>query len=125
MDEVIEVECPVELVGTAKGAAAGGVVEHPVTDLHVRCLPANIPQLIRVRVSDLAIGDSIHVRDVEPPDGVTVLTDPESILVTIRPPAIAEEPEAAEAEEVEPGGEEPEVIGRKKEDEEDQAGQTD
>jgi len=117
MDEVIEVECPVELAGTAKGAAAGGVLEHPVADLHVRCLPANIPELIRVSVSHLEIGDTIHVRDIEPPEGVTVLTDPEAILVTIRPPLKVEVEEAAPAE-VEAAGEEPEVIGRPKKEEE-------
>jgi len=121
MDEMIDVECPVELVGTAKGAAAGGVVEHPVTDLKVRCLPANIPEAIRVGISQLAIGDTIHVRDVTPPTGVTVLTDPDAILVTIRPPAVVEEEEAAPAEVEEPVAGEPEVIGREKREEEEPA----
>jgi len=112
MDEVIEVECPVELAGTSKGAAAGGVVEHPVTDLKVRCLPANIPDVIRVAVSHLEIGDAVHVRDIPAPEGVTILTDPEAILVAIRPPAKVEEevPEVVEAA----GPEEPEVIRREK-----------
>ncbi len=120
MDELIDVECPVELVGTAKGAAAGGVVEHPVTDLQVSCLPADIPELIKVGISHLAIGDAIHVRDVQAPPGVTILTDPDAILVTIRPPAVVEEEEApAEVEEAAPG--EPEVIGRAKGEEEEPA----
>jgi large subunit ribosomal protein L25 len=116
MDELIEVECPVELTGTAKGVAAGGVLEHPTTDLHVRCLPSNIPEFIKVSTSDLAIGDSVQVKDIRPPEGVEILTDPEAFLVTIRPPAKVEEAEAAEV--AEPGPEEPEVIGRKKEEEE-------
>ena len=115
MDEVIEVECPVEIAGTAKGVAAGGVLEHPTSDLRVSCLPGNIPESIRVHVSDLEIGDSITVTDIEAPEGVTILTEPEAILVTIRPPLKVEEEEEAAPEEVEGAAEEPEVIGRKKE----------
>jgi len=114
MDEVIEVECPVELTGTSKGAAAGGVVEHPVSDLRIQCLPGNIPEVIKVSTSDLAIGDAIHVRDIQAPEGVTILTDPEAILVTIRPPVVVVEEEALAEEAKEPGAEEPEVIGREK-----------
>ncbi|MFH1731533.1 MAG: 50S ribosomal protein L25 [Planctomycetota bacterium] len=115
MDELIEVECPVELTGTAKGAAAGGVLEHPTSDLHISCLPANIPESVKISVSDLAIGDSIAVKDIKAPNGVTILTDPEAILVTIRPPLKVEEEVApAEEEAAAAAAEEPEVIGRKK-----------
>lgn len=121
MDELIEVECPVELAGTAKGAAAGGVLEHPTSDLRISCLPANIPEAIKVSVSDLAIGDSIAVKDIKAPDGVTILTDPEAILVTIRPPLKVEEAEEAPVEEEGAAAEGPEVIGRKKTEGEEEA----
>jgi len=113
MDEIIEVECPVEMTGTAKGVAAGGVLEHPVTDLKVSCLPSNIPEAIKISVSDLEIGDSILVRDIKPPEGVTILTEPDAVLVAIRPPLIVEEEEAPE-EAAEGAPEEPEVIRRAK-----------
>jgi large subunit ribosomal protein L25 len=115
MDEVIHVECPVEFVGTSKGAAAGGVMEQLIADLEIRCLPGNIPESIRVSVSDLEIGDSIHVKNVKAPEGVTIETDPEQILVTVRPPLVAEGAEEAEAAAAEAGAGEPEVIGRPKE----------
>jgi len=123
MDEVIEVECPVELVGTAKGAAAGGVVERPVSDLKVSCLPGNIPDVIKVSISHLAIGDTIHVRDVTAPEGVKILTGPGAILVTIRAPAKVEEavPAAAPAE---AGPAEPEVIRRERPEEEEEEEKT-
>ncbi|MFO7899873.1 MAG: 50S ribosomal protein L25 [Planctomycetota bacterium] len=111
MDEEVEIECPVEFVGTAKGVAAGGVPEHPVADLTVRCLPGNIPENIKVQVSELEIGDTITVADIEAPDGVEVVTEPEAVLITIRPPEELEE----EEEEVLP--EEPELIGREEEEE--------
>lgn len=116
MDEMIEVECPVELAGTSKGQAAGGIVEHPVTDLRVRCLPGNIPECIRISISDLAIGDVVHVRDIRVPEGVSILTDPNAILVHIRPPAKAAV-EAAPGEAAEAPSE-PKVIGRERPEEE-------
>jgi len=122
MDEMIEVECPVELTGTAKGAAAGGVLEHPTSDLHVRCLPGNIPEAIKISVSALEIGDSISVKDITAPEGVEILTDREAVLVTIRPPLKIEEEEKAPEEEAEAATGEPEVIGRKKEEDEEAAG---
>ncbi len=119
MDEALEVECPVELTGTAKGVAAGGVLEHPVSDLTVSCLPRDIPEVIKVGVSHMGIGDSILVKDIKPPDGVKILTDPDAVLVTIRPPAELEAEEKAPAAEAVAGAEEPEVIGREKAEEED------
>ncbi|MFW6159401.1 MAG: 50S ribosomal protein L25 [Planctomycetota bacterium] len=111
MDEEVEIECPVEFVGTAKGVAAGGVPEHPVADLTVRCLPGNIPENIKVQVSELEIGDTITVADIEAPEGVELLTEPEAVLLTIRPP------EELEEEEEELLAEEPELIGREEEEE--------
>jgi large subunit ribosomal protein L25 len=121
MDEVIEVECAIELTGTAKGAAAGGVMDNPLNDVTVRCTPANIPESIRVSVNDLEIGDSLTVADLEVPDGTEIVTDPESVVVIIHPPALVEE---EEEEEVEPGLEEPEVIGRKADEEEEETEET-
>jgi len=118
MDELIEVECPVELVGTSKGQAAGGVVEHPVTDLHIRCLPGNIPEAIKIPISHLEIGNSVHVRDIKAPEGVEILTDPEAILVAIKPPLEAEE--VAAAAPPEEGVQEPELIRRPKPEEEEE-----
>jgi len=118
MDELIEVECPVELVGTSKGQAAGGVVEHPVTDLKIRCLPGNIPDAIKVAISHLEIGHTIHVRDIKAPESVTILTDAESILVTIRAPVKVEEVVAAAPPEE--AVQEPELIRRPKAEEEEE-----
>ncbi len=117
MDEVVEIECPVEFVGTPKGAAAGGVTEHPVTDLTVQCLPGDIPENISVRVSELEIGDTIIVGDIEAPEGVEIITEPEAVLITIRPP------EELEEEEEELLVEEPELIGREEDEEEVEEGE--
>jgi large subunit ribosomal protein L25 len=121
MDEVIEVECPLEFTGTPKGASEGGVVEHPITDLTVRCLPGNIPESIRVSMVDLEIGDTVTVADITPPEGVEILTEQDAVLATVRPPVMEEEAEEAlPGEGVEAPIEEPEVIGREKETEEEE-----
>ena len=113
LDELVEVECPVAFIGVPKGAAAGGVVEHPVTDLEIECLPGNIPAVIKVAISALEIGNTIHVKDIKAPEGVKILTDPDAILVTIRPPAKVEE-EVVAAPAAGEGSAEPELIRRER-----------
>ncbi len=113
LDEKVTVTVPVELHGLAKGVASGGTLDHVIQDVEVRCLPSDIPERIRLEISDLDIGQIIHVRDLEPPPGVEIVHDPDATVVTIHPPVTAEvavEAEAAEA------AAEPEVIeSRRKE----------
>ena len=53
----------------------GGVLEYILRDLHVECLPKDLPDLIEVNVEKLEIGESIHIGDLTPPAGVTLLDD--------------------------------------------------
>ena len=99
MERQIQVQVPVHLVGTAKGVVAGGVVEHHLHAVLVECLPGNIPDRIDVDISDLEIGDSIHVRSVSIP-GVKLLDAPDVAIVGVTPPEAEEKVAAApEAEE--------------------------
>jgi large subunit ribosomal protein L25 len=111
-DERIEVEVAVELRGEAPGVKDGGVIEHLLHQLRVECPAIAIPDKLRVSINSLALKGQILVKDVKLPDGATVLDDPEEIVVQCVEPA-------AESDE-ETGGEaaEPELIGRKREDEE-------
>jgi len=117
MDERIELAVPIETVGTAKGALAGGVLDLVHKELQVSCLPGNIPEEISVKVTDLQIGDRILVRDLPLPSDVTTSEDPGMTVVVVHPPTVVEvvsaeeEPEAGETAE-------PEVIGKSKEKEE-------
>jgi len=111
MDEVVQLEVEIVLKGAPK-------IEHTVLQktldaVEIECLPANIPDSIVLVVSDLKEGDSKHVSDLVPPPGVKILTDPEIIVATL---ALAKEEEAEEAT-AEAGAEEPELIGRKAEEE--------
>jgi large subunit ribosomal protein L25 len=119
-DERVEVNVRVELRGTAIGIAAGGVIDQPIHLLAVECLAIAVPDSIRVSVTDLQLGQAIHVRELVLPEGVKVLTDPEAVVVQVIAKLV--EPEAAPAPEaaaVEPA--EPEVIRRERPAEEEEA----
>lgn len=115
MSEEIHATIPVVMSGEAAGVKVGGVMQHPIRELNVKCLPGNMPEQYEIDVTALEIGDSVHVKDLAAIEGVEVLNDPEEILVSIVPPAKEEEVEAVEEGE---GVTEPEVIGEKKAEEE-------
>lgn len=112
MDEVIEADVPLEPTGTANGVKNfGGLLEQNLRTLSIECLPRDLPDIISVDVSALNIGDSIHVRDLPLPTGVTTRISPELTVFAVMAPTVVEEPAAgAEA----PAA--PEVIKEKKED---------
>ncbi|MDP3921532.1 MAG: 50S ribosomal protein L25/general stress protein Ctc [Candidatus Omnitrophota bacterium] len=110
MTEKITVNVPlvVENGEDALGVKEGGVLDVVHHEIEVECLPANIPQSIKVDVKDLNIGDAIHLKDIAIPEGVTFTLEPEDVLVSVQAPrkeeeAVAEEEEAAEPEVIEKG----------------------
>jgi large subunit ribosomal protein L25 len=110
MDEKIHAEVPVETTGTANGVKNfGGLLEQNLRALAIECLPRDLPDRIIVDVSALDIGDSIHVRDLQLPPGVTTRVQPDLTAVSVVAPAVEEEPVAAVTTAVEP-----EVITEKK-----------
>ena len=96
MDREVEVEVPIEVVGKAKGVEHGGHLQLLLHTMTVSCLPGAIMDKIEVDVSDLDIGDVVHVRDLTPPEGVRYLDSPDEPIVTILAPQKEEEPEAVE-----------------------------
>jgi large subunit ribosomal protein L25 len=104
--ETITVDVPVVEVGESAGVKEGGVVEHHLRDLHIECLPQDVPEQIEVDITDLHIGDMVHVRDVVVPAGVTVLTNAEdAVLSVITPAALRTEADLALPGEELPEGE--------------------
>jgi large subunit ribosomal protein L25 len=101
-DVAIEVDVPIHLVGESHGVKEGGVVEHHLWELRVECLPTDVPESVEADISDLGIGDSLHVSDIKVPGNVTVVSSPEETLVSVVPPPVLvveptpEELEAAE-----------------------------
>src|SRR5438093_13328324 len=113
MDQMIQAEVPLEAMGTAVGVKTfGGLLEQSLRALAIECLPANLPDRITVDVSQLNIGDSIHVRNIQLPPGVTPKVQPDLTAFSVVAPIVEEEPAVAEAEVAAAG---PEVNIEKKE----------
>jgi large subunit ribosomal protein L25 len=113
--EKVTVDVPIILGGVPEGVRAeGGILDQTMRELSIHVDPANIPNHIDVDVTALRIGDSVHVSDLSLPEGVEVLDEEDAtICVVSAPRAVVEEVPA----EVAPEGvvEEPEVIGKGKE----------
>jgi large subunit ribosomal protein L25 len=112
LDERVQVAVPIELRGTPAGVSEGGVLDQILMEVQVECLVTQIPESIRVRVGALGLNQTLRVRELELPAGVTALVDGEEPVCTIRP--LGEEPAEAPVE----GPAEPEVITREKAEEE-------
>ena len=93
----VEVEVPIHLVGEAPGAKAGGVLEQPLFQAHVRCRPGDVPDSIEADVSRLEIGDSLRVSDLAEGRAFHILTDPEEVVANVVAPISEEELAALEA----------------------------
>ncbi len=113
--EKVQVHVEVVLKGTAKGTSEGGVLEQRVTDIELECEAMSIPDEVRVNVSELGIGEILTAGEIELPAGSTLITDPSTPVAAC---SVVVEKAEEEGEEGEGAGDEPEVIGRKKEDEE-------
>jgi large subunit ribosomal protein L25 len=121
-DESIETTVPLELHGVAPGIAEGGVLEFLVHQINVSCRAISIPDLIRVEVSGVHLGESIHVSDLPLPEGVVAIDDPELLILHVITRVAAPEPTPAEGV---ASSSEPEVIGRKLEDKGDEKDEKD
>jgi len=112
LNEQVEVSVHVRLVGDAVGLGrANTVLLHPHTSVEVRCTVATLPEEIRLDISGLDVGQSLHASDLVLPQGVELLSDPETVLATIHETKEVElSAEAAAAE----GAAAPERIGEKK-----------
>ncbi len=113
LTKVIKVNVPVIAKGEPAGVKQeGGSLEHILWEVEVECLPTDIPKEIEADVSQLKIGDTIHVKDLSFPAKVKVLTPPEAVVLSVAAPIKEEVPVApVEGEEAQ----EPEVIKEKKE----------
>jgi large subunit ribosomal protein L25 len=100
LQQKIHVSVPIHLKNTAIGVSmGGGILDHATRELDVECMPNAIPEGFAVDVSELEIGQSIHVRDLAIPEGIEVLNDPDVSIVSVVAPAVVEEEAPAEVEE--------------------------
>lgn len=100
LTETLEAHVRLSFVGQAPGVAEGGVFEVHLREVVIECLPTQIPEHVEVDINGLAVGDSIHVRDLKVPPEVTIVTPVEEVVATVVMPKAVEEvaPAAAPAE---------------------------
>jgi len=117
-DEAIRVDVPVRLVGTPEGVREeDGILQQLRHEIEVECLPNEIPEYFEADVTDLEIGESLHVGDLST-GSVKPLDDLDLTICTVVPPSIVEvEEPGVEEEEAELEEMEPEVIGEAEEEE--------
>ena len=114
MDEVIEVDVPIQVTGEAAGVKLdGGILDHVTRQVRVSCLPADIPEQLTIDVTPLKIGDALRVSDLPKSDRYRILSEPDQTLVVVSPPA-KEEVVAPAAEAAPAAPAEPEVIKKGK-----------
>lgn len=101
MKRQIKVMVPVVTTGKAVGIEEGGLLNIVRRELEVFCLPGDIPEAIEIDISELGIGDSIHLEDVPLGENVEVVTDVNYTVVTVLSPKVEEEVVEEEEEELE------------------------
>lgn len=79
--ETVKVSVPIEQRGTSKGSHEGGMIDEHLDHLEIECKVSEIPEVIPISVKELGIGDSIHARDVELPEGVKLVTDGDALVL--------------------------------------------
>lgn len=104
ISKTIEVSVPVHLDGHPVGVVRdGGIMDHALREVELSCLPMVIPEELRLDVSNLLLGDSLHVRDIVLPEGVELVSDRDLPVVSVVAPRVEEEEKPAEEEEAAEG----------------------
>ncbi|RKU21425.1 50S ribosomal protein L25 [Candidatus Poribacteria bacterium] len=124
LDEPVTSAVPVVLVGNPPGVQEGGVLEFPLRQVTLHCLPMQMPNEITIDVGHLDIGDAVHVSELTLDEEIDILDEPERIIATVSQPRIQLEDEVTEAEDGEGEEEEateeqptePEIISRRRDD---------
>ncbi|MBK8000345.1 MAG: 50S ribosomal protein L25 [Verrucomicrobia bacterium] len=113
--EKVTVMVSVETTGEAVGVkSGGGVLEHVLHKIKVRCLPKDLPEVIVVDVSALEVGKAIHIGEIKAPEGVEILGDKHISVLAVKAPVTEAQEAAADAAAATTG--EVEMIKEKKED---------
>lgn len=112
LDVEIEVAVPIEIVGDAVGVKLDhGILDQVVREVQVRCLPGDIPDVLPVDVTELGLGGTLHISDLQVPENVEVLGDPGQTVVNVAAPTVQLVADEAE-EDLIVEADEPEVIGK-------------
>lgn len=92
MEEAIKTKVRIVLIGDPVGVKQhGGILVHGLREVEIKCLPAEIPGKLEVEVSEMKIGDALHVSDLKVPKGIEIISDLKETVVHIAHPAKEEE----------------------------------
>jgi len=105
LKEELETQVPIVFVGESPGIKEGGVLQHLLRELDIKCLPTKIPEHIEVDISGLGIGDSVTVGDLKVSEDIEILNDPDTVIASVVAVSAAEVEEEAEDAEGEAEGE--------------------
>ena len=114
--EAVDVEITLELRGEAPGIAEGGVVRLLVHEVEIRCVANELPDHFEIKLNELHLDQSITAADLQLPPSAILLVEPSLVLVTCELPQVVKE----ETEEAAVDSDEPEVIGRKEDEDGDE-----
>ena len=101
----IKVQAPIVLVGHSPGEKLGGIVEHNLHTLNIRCLPNNIPEKLEVQMAEIQLDQVVHVSDLKIPENIEVLDNPEEAVVSVHEVKVKETKTEGEEVEGEEGAE--------------------
>ncbi len=108
--EKIQIEIPIQLLGTPVGIKEGGILQHTLHKVQIECLPVDIPEQLEIDVTNLKLGQAIHISDLNY-ENITLLNTAESIVASVTHPKV--EKEVVPVEEVQEAVE-PEIISKGK-----------
>lgn len=91
MDAKVTVKIPIMIKGQSIGIKEGGVLNQSMTELDIACLPANIPQEIEIDISNLNLGDTLRIEDVNLADDLDIIGDSSMLIASVVAPAKQEE----------------------------------
>jgi large subunit ribosomal protein L25 len=99
LEKLVNVTVLLDIIKQPMGIKMGGIMQHRLREVEVECLPTQIPDRIEINAESIEIGDSLHVSDLQVPEGVKIITDPSEVILLVSAPAAEEAaPGAAAAE---------------------------
>ncbi len=109
MDTKVTISIPVETVGSSKGVESGGVIQTIRRELEILCKPADTPDSIQIDITDLEIGDSIHVEDIDLGETIEIPHEVNFTIITILAPTAKSEDDGEDEDLLEMGDAEEDV----------------
>ena len=101
--KMLKTEIPIKILGESVGVKKGGILEVFAREFEIECLPKDIPDFIPVDIDDLDVGDSLHISDLVVDEKISLLANPEQVVITIGTPSVIKAPEEEVEEELEEG----------------------